>query len=82
MRVMVRFEDMNPKDRGIVSWLHRIPKDKQYRDEREMLLKCPDGSYRKETVLFDIGFIVENESDPLIAEFEKKFPHTPFRIEV
>jgi hypothetical protein len=70
----------NNTDSGVVSWLFKIPTDKQWKDIRmESMSKY--GSDKVGAVNHGRGFIIENESDPLFIEFKKKFPNTTYKIE-
>ena len=77
-KVIVKNSEM--RGRGIISWLHKIPADKQYRD-----IKFKDmskyGGQKEEPVICGIGFYITDETDPLFLEFREKYPNTTYRIE-
>ncbi|MBQ1654731.1 MAG: hypothetical protein II060_13195, partial [Bacteroidales bacterium] len=57
-----------------------IPSNKHYREIR-MKDYSKIGGPKELPVIYGIGFISDNELDPLFTEFKKKFPNIKYRIE-
>ena len=77
MIVKVKYDDS--ADKGVVGWLHRLPKDRQYVDMRIKDMSKYGGP-KELPVNCGRGFIIADESDPLFIEFKKKFPNTNIEI--
>ena len=77
MKVRVKYD--NNTDRGVVSWLHRLPKEKFF---KEICMEDMSnyGGPKDFPVNFGRGFIIADESDPLFVEFKERFPNTNFEI--
>lgn len=77
MKVRVKLDDNT--DPGVVGWLHRLPKEKFF---KEILMEDMSkyGYPIKIPVNFGRGFIIEDKSDPLFIEFKKRFPNTNIEI--
>lgn len=77
MKVRIRFDDST--DNGVVGWLHRLPKEKCFKEIRMEDMSKYGGS-QEFPVNFGRGFIIADESDPLLVEFKMKFPNTNIEI--
>ena len=75
MVVKVKYD--NNADNGVVRWLHQLPEDRQYVDIRTKDMSKYGGP-KDVPVNYGRGFIIEDESDPLLIEFKKKFPNTNY----
>lgn len=69
----------NRTDKGVIAWLHRLPKDRQYVDIRIKDMSKYGGP-KNVPVNHGRGFVITDESDPLFMEFKKKFPSTNITI--
>jgi len=78
MKVIVHTLDITME---YVKWYHKvIPSNKYYREIR-MKDYAKYGGPKELPVIYGIGFISDNELDPLFIEFKKKFPNLKYRIE-
>ena len=80
MKVVIKTEDFGSMTCSTLTWLHNLPKEKQYHDKVKGV-RYKGVSYPNVETVYGKGFIIENESDPLFIEFKTKFPNVKYHIE-
>ncbi len=77
--MIVKVDALNSYDKGVIDWLHRIPQEVQYNPTTKGVT-YKGVFYPNVKKHNGIGFIIEDENDPLFSEFKNKFPNTKYEI--